>query len=426
MRLTALTGINACLLPPIASTKPIDPQQNGTALNGTDEIVDLDESITFNNFSDVSSFPNSASGGGSDVTGGPLPDITPAVVRELAAISQLLKMTGLPIEQLLTLWTNLPSQESTSLFRRLFFTRRAGSADPAFAPDVNGDYFTGKATKISDHRSTVMAAFNLQAAELDFLLGLNQSDTSSVLVPDVLNMDNLSAVYRAKLLVRVLGIGIADIPQFAAAFADQAPNLSKCLSALISQPTTVLSILQKWAKVNDAAFPWTELRYVLDSVPTSLDPLAPTEIDALRLSKTLRDGILDIQTANPHVMDPANATDDFIHSKTTLVFNPDIVSGILDLIHGTTVYTTSAPVIEDENFPKQVAELIPGAKYILGSQPKLQITGILNEKQERSLQDLILPFCSPRSLSNGSVTGSKTIRTDGGDLKTGWIDSVAR
>jgi hypothetical protein len=431
----ALTSINSSLSP---LKSPIGMTALGT--NGNLDGDAFDELITFDNFSD-NPLPSNGSSDNSGVIKPLLPDITPEVIHQLAAVSQILQITSLSVEQLLTFWTNLSSRGTSSLYYRLFFTRRASAGDLAFAPDINGDYFTGKNTTISDHHPAVMAAFSMQSTDIDILLGLTEPGISPIFVPNVLNMENLSAIYRANLLVRTLGVGIKDLAQVAATFVDPPPGPSDCLGALFSKPSDVLNILRIWKKIGDASFAWSELRYIVNAAASPLDPLAPTEIDALKISKTLHDGILAIQAANPFITDEANATDSIIQSKAALVFDAATVTQILNLIHGTTVYTTSAPAIKDPQFPVEVTKNVAQAQYILGPQPapgssikqsaKLQITGILSTADAKTLKEVARPYSPlPNRVNgiqqNGSAKAESKAAEASDNVQDQWEDSVER
>jgi hypothetical protein len=315
----------------------------------------------------------------------------------------------------------MSSLGTNSLYYRLFFTRNLRNTDAAFGPDQNGDYFTGNAQTISDHRVMIMAAFSLTMDDLQFLLqstgkistvanGVGNVASlrgkSATTVDNVLTIENLSAIYRCSLMASVLGVKISDLTQIIDGIGNPFASPVDCLAAL-----------QTWEKMKSISFPWEELRYILDSVPSPTDPLAPTKLDSLRVSKELHDGIVDIQKSHPFIDTEAEATDDLIANTVGLVFSNQTIAGVLALIHGTTVYTTSAaPAILDENFPDMVSKSVPGKKIAytlpaasdsnkaLKDPPKLRVTGILTNDEIESLKavvvqtkDVALEKSKPRS-----------------------------
>ncbi|KAH6691111.1 hypothetical protein BKA61DRAFT_500245, partial [Leptodontidium sp. MPI-SDFR-AT-0119] len=380
----ALTGLS--VKKDQASQRSSQPVPNGD-LN-TETFSDL---ITFDDFVDSPSSGNGGGGGGDEDDGsfspGPnlaLADITVSVIEQLAAVKQILPMTSLTVEQLLIFWTAMSSRGKSSLYYRLFFTRNLRNTDAAFGPDPNGDYFTGKPQTIRGHRVMIMAALSLSMDDIEFLLPST--------VDDILNMDNLSAIYRCSLMASVLGVKISDLTQIINGIGNP-----------FASPVACLTVLQTWEKMKSIPFPWEELRYILDSVPSPTDPLAPTKLDSLRVSKELHDGITDIQNSHPFIDKESEATDDLIANTVGLIFSSQIAAGVLGLIHGTTVYTTStAPIVLDENFPDMVAKSVPGKKIAYTvpaasnsdkkastNPPKLQVTGILTEAEIDNSQSAI-------------------------------------
>lgn len=403
----ALTGLS--VKKDQASQRSSQPVPNGD-LN-TETFSDL---ITFDDFVDSPSSGNGGGGGGDEDDGsfspGPnlaLADITVSVIEQLAAVKQILPMTSLTVEQLLIFWTAMSSRGKSSLYYRLFFTRNLRNTDAAFGPDPNGDYFTGKPQTIRGHRVMIMAALSLSMDDIEFLLpstgeisnvangvGTVLHDISKIAtrVDDILSMDNLSAIYRCSLMASVLGVKISDLTQIINGIGNP-----------FASPVACLTVLQTWEKMKSIPFPWEELRYILDSVPSPTDPLAPTKLDSLRVSKELHDGITDIQNSHPFIDKESEATDDLIANTVGLIFSSQIAAGVLGLIHGTTVYTTStAPIVLDENFPDMVAKSVPGKKIAYTvpaasnsdkkastNPPKLQVTGILTEAEIDSLKAVV-------------------------------------
>lgn len=112
----------------------------------------------------------------------------------------------------------------------------------------------------------------------------------------------------------------------------------------------------------------------------------------LLTSKSIYDGVLQVEAKYPMVDDPADATPDLLKAQLELVFDGATVSQILGLLGGTTVYATRAPIILDSDFPAQVAAVSSKLAYIpsdgtTGAQ--LHVTGILTASESAQAKGLL-------------------------------------
>lgn len=238
----ALAGFSPALALPNPSTATVPS-------NSASLVIDDAALITFDDYTDSVSTPNGQTISPVVDSGG---DITVTTLVQLTAVFNLLPLLSLPVEKLLTFWTDIPTVGESSLYSRLFFTSHLKSTDPTFGADENGDYFTAAMpARITDNQLVVMAAFRIQAVDLAFLLGLNPNSRPQTVVPNVLNIKNLSTVYRTVLLAKALGVTVYDLSQIFEGFGN--PFLS---------PVDCLNLLQTWNKMKGADFPWEQLRYV--------------------------------------------------------------------------------------------------------------------------------------------------------------------
>jgi hypothetical protein len=390
--------------PPIASQNEVP--NSSSAVNGNVITNDIDGLISFEDFQDEPS--DDESQGDSPIEPKPTveAEIDPDLIHELASITQILPLTSLTLEQLLTFWTPMSYRGTSSLYYKLFFTRGLRGASKAFNPDVNGDYFTGKPETIANQALVISAALGLNASDLSAMSTVAYN--GELLVTDVLSMANLSAIYKLSLFAKVLEVQIIDLNQVLQCFtpsndptqAESAGPFDIPLGSPFDSPSTFLGILQIWNKMKSISFPWQELRYILDSVSTPHDPLAPTADDSLLISKTLHDGIAAIQAANPYVTQESAATDDVLKAKTSLVFESSTVTQILALINGATPFMVDAPNISDNNFPLLVSNLlnkrvtytpIPANSQgdSQSASAKLKIVGILTDDDKGKLKAVI-------------------------------------
>ncbi|MER2511874.1 MAG: neuraminidase-like domain-containing protein [Nitrosomonas ureae] len=301
-------------------------------------------------------------------------DITPELIHQLVAVRKLLDRTGLELIKLLSFWTVISTAGEKSLYQRLFLTHNVLGIDKVFKVDSRGNYLSRNA-KLSEHIPVVMAALNLSADDIQLI-----KDT--VPLEDKLTLDNLSLLYRYRLLAKVLGLRIPAfvgvLPLFGNIFADA---------------HATLEFMKRWSKMEDAGFSYQQLNYIIKNVDNEKKPFAPTQKEILQLSKALYDGLNAIDEAHKDlVADPAitdavlkkiniqeQATSTFIRTKASLLFETSIVEKIIGFLEGTNVFTTNAPKNLDFTLPDTKA-LKAKLKYdkTLGT---IQITGILTDSE---------------------------------------------
>lgn len=128
-------------------------------------------------------------------------------IAQLKQIQSLLKPTGKNIvEQLLCLWGNINTFGSKNLYERFFLNATILRNDSVFKANGQGEVLTDNTQKLESHKTSIIAAFNIKADELDFILSgkILKSD-------DVLNIENLSIIYRHAFLARSLKMKVSEL-----------------------------------------------------------------------------------------------------------------------------------------------------------------------------------------------------------------------
>lgn len=308
-------------------------------------------------------------------------DINPRLIHQLVAVKQLLEKTGLELTKLLCFWTAISTSGKKSLYQRLFLTHNILGIDKVFKADANGNYLTGNA-KLSEHVPAVMAAFNLTADAIQEIKQAGGMD-------DTLSLDNLSLLYRYRLLSKVLGLKIPAFLGVLPLFGD-----------IFKDADETLTFMERWAKMEDAGFTHQQLNFMIEDVDDEQKPFAPDQKTVLLLSKTLYDGLNAIDeahkdlVADPAITDPEakktniqeQATSDLVRTKASLLFDAELVERILGITEGTNTFTTNAPKNLDFTIP-DTKSLKNKLKYdkTLGS---IQITGLLTESEVNDFKSL--------------------------------------
>jgi peptidoglycan hydrolase-like protein with peptidoglycan-binding domain len=106
---------------------------------------------------------------------------------------------------LLACWATIDSTEPDSLYAQMFLTPTLVQPDAAFAPNSYGVLFSSTTEPLMAHQSTLCAAFNLTGA--DFVLITSTLGYTST---TVLNLANISAIYRIGWFAHTLGMSVVE------------------------------------------------------------------------------------------------------------------------------------------------------------------------------------------------------------------------
>jgi hypothetical protein len=300
-------------------------------------------------------------------------DITVAFLHQIVAVKKLLDLTGLPLEKLLTFWTNIGTAGEKPLYSRLFLTHNLLGIDTVFQSDKNGNFLL-RAEKISDHMPVLMAALKATADDIAATMTLRK-------LSDSLTLANVSTLYRHSLMAKLLHVPISSLVEVFALFDDP-----------FKSADAAISLLTDWGTIEDAGFTFPQLDYIVRGYNDPKRPIAPSPKKILLLTKTIYDGLIAIDKANPDL--PADtkdaASDDLVRAKAGLIFESSTVEMVLGVLDGTTNYTTNAPAGLTIAIPDALA---PKVKYLspVGATPPaatLQLTGILSDVEITSAKAL--------------------------------------
>lgn len=302
-------------------------------------------------------------------------NISTGFLHQLVAIRKLLDLTGLPLDKLLSFWADISTSGEKSLYSRLFLTHNLLGIDKVFKSDANGNYLTQEA-KISEHMPVLMAALKLKADDVAAVLAVRPQ-------PDVLTLANVSALYRHALLAKILHVRVADLAEVFALFGDP-----------FKSPEDTLALLHDWGNMEDAGFTFHQLNYLIQDHDDPKRPLTPADKTILQISKALYDGLNAIDRDHKDVTAEKKdaATADLIRTKAGLLYEALVVEQIINLLEGTSVYTTNAPpnqviaIPETDSLAKKLK--YSNQKDATPPSASIQVTGILTDAEKTQAKAL--------------------------------------
>ena len=300
-------------------------------------------------------------------------EITPDFLHQLVAVKKLLEKTGLELIKLLTFWTEISTIGDKSLYKRLFLTHNLLSIDPVFKANKNGNYLT-KSAKIEEHLPVLMAALNLKSEEILCLI--------KYLEIEELTVQNVTKIYRYRLLAKVLGVKIPKLLEVEELFGD-----------LFHTAHNTHNFIEDWEKLENSGLEFRQLNYIISDKDDKDKQLQPDKKDLLFVAKTLYDGLNNIHTEHHDISDD-EIDIELIRLKSSLLFDPETTERIIQLLQGTTTYTTNAPknlVISVEEFNSKLSDSLKSRLNYDFIQGGIQVTGILTDVEETRAKDLFEP-----------------------------------
>ncbi|WP_109302587.1 neuraminidase-like domain-containing protein [Aquimarina sp. AU474] len=294
-------------------------------------------------------------------------EITPNFLHQLIAVKKLLDVTGLELIKLLTFWTNISTAGEKSLYKRLFLKHNLKGIDKVFVEDKNGNYLT-KQTKITEHMPVIMAAFNSSSDDIKAIMKVEG-------IEDILNISNLTMIYRYRLLSKVIGLKIPAFIRVLPVFGDP-----------FIDAHTSLMFTDNWAKMEDTGFNYRQLNYVIKDDDDPKRPLAPSSQEILLLAKTLYDGLNAIDETHKDIKEEDELTIEMIRTKAVLLYPQELVEKIIGIIEGMNPFITNTP----KNLTIEIAEgkTLKNKLRYNPEKGNIQITGILSQAETTDYNSL--------------------------------------
>ena len=203
-------------------------------------------------------------------------DIAGTTIAKLSFAVQLNKQLKWPLNQLATLWGNIDTYGTHSLYKKLFLNKAVLQTDNVFAADVFGNFLTDGTQVLGTHLPAILSAFRMSEDDLNAILSFaTVIDTGSprLLNPatDILNISNLSTIYRYTVLSKALKQKVPDfvllLQLFSAApfsiYDIQAKNFTSI------SPSATYDLYQLATSVKQSGFKAATLQYIFQgTLPT--------------------------------------------------------------------------------------------------------------------------------------------------------------
>ena len=236
------------------------------------------------------------------------PEANDAVLVQLSHLKRLRAKLDLSPAQALSFWSLIDTfsynpEINDSVYTHLFQNRSVTNpVNPDFTLRSVGAAWDLSPTtpRISAHISTILSAFNIKANDLNILTTARDNDSAlvrSVLVTDdVLNLENLSKLYRVAVLSKALALPIEDCVTVI--------RLTQINPFDPTNTANTLLFVDKVRQIRRAGFSVAELNYLLRHDYSETSGVGPTDEHLASMLSGLRDGLQKIAAELANTSDP--------------------------------------------------------------------------------------------------------------------------
>ena len=301
-------------------------------------------------------------------------DITSETINRLEFVAWLKTNTKLAPNLLAVFWGNIDTYGDKSLYKKLFLNKSAQQIDDAFKADAWGNYLQDQSEKLIDHQSAIIAAFRITEESLTAILEVAQvveggNPRLLDIETDVLNIQNLSTIYRYVLLAKALKLRVTDLCDLIRLFG-AAPF---SIWDITNQEFTSISSsdtyeFHKVAAASKAAgFKPSMLEYILlGTLPADSNiGLNPDEV--LQACKDIRAAFAAIDQDQPETPE-TTLTSAVLTAKLSLTFPAEIVSRSIRILENTTTFESATDanlniVIPDDETQDAIDDLVAAGTF---------------------------------------------------------------
>ncbi len=245
-------------------------------------------------------------------------DITAALIHKLATVKKINAVLKLPLLNLACLWGNIDTYGDQSLYARLFLknTGKVSSngvtEKSIFTPGPLNDILIPNTHFLKNNLPEIFAALGISANEYASIV----TDSGIDPVNDKISLENLSILYRYKLLADTLGLSIADFCLLK----------SDCFKVNpFTDVDTAWDFIQKVQKFQSGAgtaFTVPLLHYILSGKSKDVDNIALSRDKLIDTLAALRNSLINIENGD---LDPVSKSQS---QQTQIISSASSLTGI--------------------------------------------------------------------------------------------------
>ena len=319
-------------------------------------------------------------------------DITTTTISRLSSALELSGKLKKPLNQLATIWGDIDTYGTKSLYKKLFLNKTVLNLDAAFDADNLGNYLSDTTQLLKDHIPAILAAFRMSQEDLDVILSMATvidaiSGTPRLLDlnTDVLNLPNVSTIYRYVVLAKALKYKVPDfcllITLFSASPFSTWNNQAQVFDNI--SPADTLDFYEVAASIKKNNFKAAVLQYIFTGELPADSTLGLGTDKILAAAQTIRNTFLTIEQDHP-TDPPLPLTTDILRSKLSLTFDADTVNELIGIIDGTVSFST----VTTNNLNLVIPDGIASRYSYINGSGRFNETGVMTDADKAALKAL--------------------------------------
>jgi Tc toxin complex TcA C-terminal TcB-binding domain/ABC toxin N-terminal region/Neuraminidase-like domain/PA14 domain/Salmonella virulence plasmid 28.1kDa A protein len=317
-------------------------------------------------------------------------DITPETISKLESVSRLYKAMKWKLNQLAVLWGNIDTYGEKSFYKKLFLNKAVQQIDEAFEADAWGNYLQDENEVLANHQPAILAAFRMTEEDLTAILQTaevidNATPRLLDLNTDILNIQNLSTIYRYVALSKTLKIRVPDLCKLIQLFGPKPFSTwdiqQEAFTSISPDDTHDFYVLA--ASTKTAGFKASVLEYILQGTLPPDSTIGLDKNKTLQVGKAIRDAFSAIEQDHPAIL-ASPLTKEVITAKLSLTFQPEIVGRFVSMLDETATFEALADDNLDLAFPEELASKY---QYVKGS-GRLTGAGVMSDAERTELKAL--------------------------------------
>jgi len=341
-------------------------------------------------------------------------DITTETISKLESVSLLYTVTKRPLNQLAVLWGNIDTYGDKSLYKKLFLNKAVQQIDDAFEADAWGNYLQDETEILADHRSAILAAFRITEEELVAILEVAKvvdggNPRLINIDTDILNLQNLSTIYRYVVLAKGLGMRVKDLCKLIGLFSASPFSTWDIQQGEFTNisPEDTYEFYKLAVSTKETGFKSSVLEYILQGTFPADSTIGLDDDKTLQTAKAIRDAFTAIEQNHPETP-TSPLTSEALTAKLSLTFRPEIVSQFMGIVEGTASFETITDDNLDITIPDDLADKY---SYIKGS-GRLTCSGIMSDTEQTTLKGLANASINFKTAIDELYTAPETFISD--------------
>lgn len=352
-------------------------------------------------------------------------DISEETIHYLSYINRINTDLKKSLNYLAVFWGSIDSYGKKSLYEKLFLNRAVQRIDMAFEADEWGNYLDDETELLGDHIPALLAAFRITEEELNAILKVAKIRDGVVdreLDPtiDILNIQNISTLYRYVVLSKTLKTKITDFCSYITLFGATPFSIWNTCSKKYDDidPKVTYEFCELISEVKKSGFKAATLEYILSGTLPADSNIGLKENKILKSVVTIRESFAKIEQDHPDSPE-SPYTPAMLVGKLLLTYQTDVVTELLAIIDGTQKFE----LMTEANLAIILPESLSSKYNYTKGSGRFACIGVMTDNEKTSLKALSVNANFQSAVDSLYALPEKFIEENFSGILTGLTDA---